>query len=843
MTTPLSRYYPMLPSGLEGLIDLALDLRFSWNHEADALWKQLNQEVWHMTHNPWLVLQSVSRQTLDKLKENKEFHAAVHSLLETQKKIANSELWYARRHRESPLKNIVYFCMEFGLSEALPIYSGGLGLLAGDHLKAASELGIPLTGVGILYQSGYFRQAVDEEGNQIAMYPANNTSELPVTQVRDASGEWLRLHLPLFPGRNVWVRVWQARIGGITLYLLDTNDPLNSPMDRCISTELYGGGLEQRLQQEILLGIGGWHLLKALKIEPDVCHLNEGHAALVVLARAKSFMRAHDVTFEEALAVTRAGNLFTTHTPVKAGFDRFPRHLVERYLGTYASEGLHITLDALMELARGADEGPDAPFNMAYLAIRGSHAINGVSRLHGQVSQGLFVNLFPAWPMTEIPVGHVTNGVHVPSWESAPSLTFWNNACGHDRWDDELQGMEERIRKQSDADLWHLRMDNRHRLVNYVRSYDEQHQIGSVSPDRLQIEPLFDANILTIGFARRFATYKRPNLLLRDPDRLVRILNHPDRPVQLIIAGKAHPADRFGQDMVRAWVQFCRRPDVRQRAIYISDYDMLLAERMVQGVDVWLNNPRRPWEASGTSGMKVLVNGGLNLSVQDGWWAEAYDPAVGWSLGDGMEHAEEYNEHLDATEAEELYRLLENEVVPDFYQRDSQGIPLAWVKRMRESMARLTPFFSTNRMVREYTEKYYIPLADGYARRSQNGGRQGRDLVSWRRALNRGRGTVRFGRRIIEDLDNGQRRFSIPVYLGDVSAEHVAVQLFADNPKQAPTIINLRRHLPLLGAVNGYSYVGEVAADRPAEHYTPRVVPANPNASIPLDNSWIVWDT
>ncbi|MBF0426816.1 MAG: alpha-glucan family phosphorylase, partial [Magnetococcales bacterium] len=633
-----------------------------------------------------------------------------------------------------------------------------------------------------------------------------------------------------------------ARIGGITLYLLDTNDPLNSPMDRCISTELYGGGLEQRLQQEILLGIGGWHLLQALKIEPDVCHLNEGHAALVVLARAKSFMRAHDCTFEEALTITRAGNLFTTHTPVKAGFDRFPRHLVERYLGKYASEGLHITLDAMMELARAPDEGPDAPFNMAYLAIRGSHAINGVSRLHGQVSQGLFVNLFPSWPLAEIPVGHVTNGVHVPSWESPPSLAFWDKACGHNRWDDELQGMEERIRQLSDADLWRLRMDNRHRLVNYVRSYDEQNQIGSTSPDRLQIEPLFDANILTIGFARRFATYKRPNLLLRDPDRLVRILNHPERPVQLIIAGKAHPVDRFGQDMVRAWVQFCRRPDVRQRAIYISDYDMLLAERMVQGVDVWLNNPRRPWEASGTSGMKVLVNGGLNLSVQDGWWAEAYDPAVGWSLGDGMEHAEEHNEQLDAAEAEELYRLLENEIVLEFYQRDAQGVPAAWVKRMRESMARLTPFFSTNRMVREYTEKYYIPLTEGYGRRARQGGRQGKELVAWRRALNRGRGMVRFGGRTVEDLGSGQRRLSVPVYLGDVAAEHVAVQLYADNPKQEPTIITLRRQHPLLGAVNGYTYIGEVPADRPVEHFTPRVVPANANASIPLDVSWIVWD-
>src|SRR5580700_6301909 len=725
---------PLETTTSDALTDLALDLRWSFNHAADQLWQRLDPELWDLTHNPWVVLQTVSREKLQNVTADPGFQKLLTDLRQEKANDEASDGWFQKAHPHSGVSTIAYFSMEFMLSQALPIYSGGLGNVAGDQLKAASNLGVPVTGIGLLYQQGYFRQEIDAQGHQQALYPFNDPGQLPIRPVRESNGEWLRLAIAL-PGFKLWIRVWQVQVGRAKLYLLDTNDPANLPSFRGITTELYGGGPELRLRQELVLGVGGWRLLRALGLQPEVCHLNEGHAAFAVLERARSYMEDNGKPFDVALTVTRAGNLFTTHTPVEAGFDRFAPSLIERYLSKYAEEKLSISVDELLALGRRDRQDSSEPFNMAYLAIRGSGAINGVSKLHGQVSRRLFQPLFPRWPEAEVPVTHVTNGVHTPTWDSAEADRLWELSCGKQCWHGTLADAETKIRSAGDASLWQLRADSRKGLVEYVRRlYGRQLASRGASSEDLERAALtLDDNILTLGFARRFATYKRPNLLLRDPARLLNILLNRERPVQLVLAGKAHPQDAEGQEMIRQWFEFARRPEVRSRVVFLSDYDVLMAEHLVQGVDVWVNTPRRPWEASGTSGMKVLVNGGLNLSELDGWWAEAYSPEVGWAIGDGREHGDDPS--WDATEAEHLYSVLEREVIPGFYTRDEHGIPRGWVARMRESMARLTPAFSTNRVVRQYTEEHCLPAERAFTDRAKDHGALGVSLVHWEAEL------------------------------------------------------------------------------------------------------------
>jgi starch phosphorylase len=731
--------------------------------------------------------------------------------------------------------------MEYMLSEALPIYSGGLGNVAGDQLKAASDLGVPVIGIGLLYQQGYFRQVIDKEGAQQALYPYNDPGQLPITPLRQPNGEWLRLEI-ILPGYSVWLRAWQVQVGRVKLYLLDSNDAANFPAHRGITCELYGGGPELRLKQEMLLGIGGWRLLTALGIKPDVCHLNEGHAAFAVLERARGFMEGTGQPFAVALAATRAGNLFTTHTAVAAGFDRFAPALIEQYLGHYATDKLGISLHDLLALGRQNPNDPAETFNMAYLAIRGSGSVNGVSRLHGQVSRQLFSPLFPHWPVDEIPVGHVTNGVHHPTWDSAAADALWTKACGKDRWLGMTEKSEQQgIRQVSDEDLWQLRTASTGRLVDYARERLARHYAAaSASAETIeQAKQFFDPKILTVGFARRFATYKRPNLLLHDPERLLRLLSDPRRPVQLIIAGKAHPADRAGQALIQKWIQFIRRPEVRPHAIFLSDYDMQLTERLVQGVDVWLNTPRRPWEACGTSGMKVLVNGGLNLSELDGWWAEAYVPDLGWAIGDGREHGND--PAWDAAEAEALYERLEREIIPEFYTRNNQGIPVAWVKRMRESMARLTPHFAADRTVREYTEQHYLPAATASQSRLANQGAIGVQMVEWRRQVEQQWPGLSFGPVKVATRD-GKHSIEVRVGLHGLNPRFVRVELYADGSAGSPPV---RQEMtcphPLADESGGYVFSATVSATRPANDFTARMLPQCKDVSIPLEDARILW--
>ena len=639
----------------------------------------------------------------------------------------------------------------------------------------------------------------------------------------------------------MWLRAWQVQVGRVKLYLLDSNDAANFPAHRGITSELYGGGPELRLKQELLLGIGGWRLLRALGVQPDVCHLNEGHAAFAVLERARHFMDETGQPFDVALAVTRAGNLFTTHTAVAAGFDRFAPALIEQYLGGYAEQKLGLPLHDLLALGRQNPTDASELFNMAYLAIRGSGAVNGVSRLHGNVSRHLFAPLFPHWPQDEIPVGHVTNGVHMPTWDSAAADELWTKACGKDRWLGTTEPLEQNIRGVSDAGLWRFRLAASQTLVTYARErFSRQLAVSGASPEaRDEATHLFDPNALTLGFARRFATYKRPNLLLHDPARLLRLLSNPERPVQLIIAGKAHPKDRAGQALIQEWSQFIRQPEVRPHVIFLTDYDMQLTEQMVQGVDVWLNTPRRPWEACGTSGMKVLVNGGLNLSELDGWWAEAYTSDVGWALGDGQEHGDD--PAWDAIDAERLYDLLEREVIPEFYARDEQGIPTAWVTRMRESMARLTPRFSTNRSVREYTEQHYLPAAASYRTRAADTGAVGSQMVNWEQTLKQQWARLQFGEVKVDTRDE-QHLFEIQVYLNDLDPKAVRVELYADGVNgNSPVRQEMSGTRQLAGSVGEYVYRAAVSSGRPPMDYTARIIPHCAGVAVPLELPHILW--
>jgi starch phosphorylase len=822
--------------GIDALAELALNLHWSWNHGADELWRRLDSELWESTQNPWIILQTVSKEKIKIALAEPVFRQRLDDVLRQNRESYSSDAWFQKKHPKAALTLAAYFSMEFMLSEALPIYSGGLGNVAGDQMKAASDLGVPVVGIGLLYGQGYFRQDFDSEGRQQALYPVNDPGQLPIRPLRKPDGEWLRLQIR-FPGANIWLRCWEVSVGRTKLYLLDANDFANTAAHRGITSQLYGGDAEMRLKQEIILGIGGWRLLRALGLQPEVCHLNEGHAAFAVLERARCYMEDHKKPFDLALSVTRAGNIFTTHTAVAAGFDRFDPELVRKYLGPYAQDELLIRIEELLAMGRQSAGNISDPFNMAYLAVHGSGRVNGVSKLHGQVSRHIFQPLFPRWPQDEVPIGSVTNGIHVPTWDSAEADALWTTTCGKKRWRGERPA-EDEIRQVSDVQLWNMRTQGRKALIDHMRKRYAR-QLAAEGGNPSDASGIFDENVLTLGFARRFATYKRPNLLLHDPERLVRLLSNRQRPLQLIIAGKAHPQDLAGQELIKEWNDFIKRPEVRGRVVFLADYDMLLTQELVQGVDLWINTPRRPWEACGTSGMKILVNGGLNLSELDGWWAEAYSPKVGWAIGDGKEHGD--NPEWDATEAEALYAVLEHEVVPEYYERNEKGVPSRWLERIRESMARLTPAFSASRAIREYTESHYLPAASGFRERAESNSALGASLLQWQQDIARHWKNVRFGIVAIETYD-GRHFFRVQIFLGGLKPAQVRVELYAD-PLQgsASTLEAMSACETCTDSPGTQIYSAGVSAVRPASDYTPRIVAYHENASVPLEAEQILW--
>ena len=839
---------PDLPPEISALRILALDLRWTWSHEADALWERVDARLWRRTRNPWSVLQSTSARRLQRLAADAAFRKQLAGFMAARREYLERPGWFVANYGRAALTRVAYLSMEFGLGAALPLYAGGLGILAGDYLKTASDLDVPAVGIGLLYQEGYFRQIVDADGIQQELYPHNDPAMMPVEPVLLEDGGWLRIRLKL-PGRMLHLRVWQATVGHVKLYLLDSNDPLNSPADRGITAKLYGGGSEIRLMQEIVLGVGGWRVVEALHPDTEICHINEGHAAFAIIERARHFAVKAKLTFWQALWATRAGNVFTTHTPVAAGFDSFSPSLLRKYLPLLRrylpfaggqSDGQGVTPNDILGLGRVDPLNQDEPFNMAYLAQRGSALCLGVSRLHGEFSRRIFQPLFPRWPASEIPIGYITNGVHMPTWDSIEADTIWTEACGKERWRGMPDKLGERIAGVPDEELWAMRGNGRQRIVGFVRRHlGTQLRERGLGPGLVhQADSVLDPNVLTLGFARRFTAYKRPNLLLRDRARLDRLLFNDRRPVQLVLAGKAHPADYEGKAMIRAWIDLARQPRYRNRVVFLEDYDIALAQELVQGVDVWINTPRRPWEACGTSGMKVLVNGAINCSILDGWWDEAYQPDVGWAIGDGRggDAAE-----VDERDAASLYDTLEQRIIPEFYDRDADGLPRAWLARIRRSMSTLTPAFGSTRMVREYVEKAYLPMAKTQRARWADDCALAKALRDWSDRLQRHWSSLRAGEPTVVGAD-GRWRFSVPVFGGDVPLASVRVELFADEGPDLPAeVITLHREQAIPGTANGHIYAGEVEADRPAERYTVRIVPYHPAAHVPMELPLIAW--
>jgi glycogen phosphorylase len=826
-----------LPAPLSALRDLALDLRWTWSHEADALWAHIDTAVWKRTRNPWTILEDVSASRLDDLAADAHFVSHLDRLVTARRGYLADRSWFAGAHAGAPLAGVAYFSMEFGIGEGLPLYAGGLGVLAGDLLKAASDLGVPVIGIGLLYQEGYFRQMIDADGRQIEAFPYNDPSSMPIEPARTEDGGWL--HVPVeLPGRTLLLRVWRVVVGRTLLYLLDTNDPVNGPVDRGIAGKLYGGGSEMRLLQEIILGVGGWRLVEALHPEIEVCHLNEGHAAFAALERARSFARRNGIGFAEALWATRAGNIFTTHTPVEAGFDRFPPDLIARYGQAWCAGDM--AADAIQGLGLDESCAGACVFNMAYLAARGSLLNFGVSRPHGRVSRQIFQPLYPRWPEDEVPFDHITNGIHVPSWDSPMADEIWTKACGKDRWRHEPEDLPARIESMNDEALWALRGAAREALVRNVRA-----RLGIYLGERGHppeivglAETVLDPNVCILGFARRFTAYKRPDLLLRDPARLARLLSDESRPAQLVLAGKAHPDDKVGRRMIEEWISLAQDPRYRRRVVFLEDYDISLAQELVQGVDVWINTPRRPWEACGTSGMKVLVNGGLNLSTLDGWWEEAYRPDLGWAIGEAWrsDPAEQ-----DRSDADRLYTLLEREVIPEFYDRDPTGVPRTWVARIRRSMTDLTLPYGASRMVREYLTKAYLPAAQALRERVADDAAAAKAMAAWDRKLRRGWAGVHIGNTDFVQQQDG-RDVSVPVYLGEIDMADIRVEIYAGQTDAAPaevTVLSPAGAIP--GATSGRLYRGRIAGTRPADNYTVRVIPSHQGVRVPAEMALIRW--
>jgi starch phosphorylase len=722
---------PRIPERLKDLLRIAMNLWWTWDPEAIELFRRLDRVLWERCYaRPIRMLGLVSQERLAELTADEGYLAHLDRVSAKLSSYLDRPTWFGQTHTNTDIR-VAYFSAEFGIVEGVRLYSGGLGILAGDHLKSASDLGIPLVAVGLLYRRGYFRQYLNADGWQQEEFPEADYHTLPLTveQRPDASPLTVQVE---FPGRKAQAQVWRAQVGRIPLYLLDTDIESNTPEDRAITGYLYAGDRDMRIRQEILLGVGGVRALAALGIEPTVCHINEGHSAFLALERIRRLMERHGTSFAVAREVVTASTIFTTHTPVPAGIDVFPPDLMERYFAScYAQLGLD--RDTFLGLGRQNLADRNESFSMAVLAIRLSGATNGVSALHGRVSRRMWSGLWSGVPVNDVPITSITNGVHVRGWLSRDMAELFDAYLGP-RWISHPadQSVWERVEQIPDAELWRTHERRRERLVAFARRRlrTQLEQRGAPPAEREQAEEVLDPKALTIGFARRFATYKRATLLFRDLERLARILGDPQRPVQIIYAGKAHPADNEGKDFIRQVVHFARRPEFRQRVVFLEDYDMKVGRYLYQGVDVWLNTPRRPLEASGTSGMKATVNGAINISVLDGWWAEAYDGTNGWAIGRG----EEYEDvaYQDLVESLALYQMLEGEVVPMFYARGRDGLPREWIRRMKNAMRTVCPVFSAYRMVREYTERMYLPAGQWWGRLAADGLQRARALATWK---------------------------------------------------------------------------------------------------------------
>ena len=774
---------PTLPPKIERLRDLAYNLWWAWHMEAIDLFRRLDRDLWETTgHNPVLMLGTVVQEKLERAAQDEAFLAHMDRVLaEFDRYMQSQTTWYQKQHSFSAGLTVAYFSAEFGLTDCIHNYSGGLGVLAGDHLKSASDLGLPLVGVGLLYQQGYFHQYLSTDGWQQEEYPKNDFYTMPIQLERREDGTPVTIEVD-YPGHKVRAQVWRVQVGRVPLFLLDTNLEANPPHYRDITDKLYGGGIETRIRQEILMGIGGIRALEALGIQPAVCHVNEGHSAFLALERIRLLMEEHGLSFTAAKEVVTASNVFTTHTPVPAGIDLFPPHLMDKYFGGYY-RFLGLSREDFLALGRINPVDPNESFSMAVLALRLSAYVNGVSKLHGGVARRMWQAMWPGVPEDEIPITPVTNGIHPPSWISHDMAALFDRYLGPG-WREDPADPEVWLRTDDipGEELWGTHERRRGRLIAFARrKLRAQLEKRGAPPSEIeQAKGALDPSALTIGFGRRFATYKRATLVFRDPERLARILNDPERAVQIIFAGKAHPMDQPGKEMIKQIVGLARQEEFRQRIVFIEDYDMNAARYMLQGVDLWLNTPRRFREASGTSGMKAAANGAINMSIPDGWWDEAYQPELGWAIGRGEVY--EDHDYQDELESNAIYDLLEKEVVPLFYDCGPGGLAHGWIAKMKAAMKAICPYFNTNRMVRDYAERFYMPAARRSIRLAEDGMARAKALAEWEANLRQNWHELRV---VSVDTDEPtetkvgeQLRIDALIHLGALEPDDVTVELY-----------------------------------------------------------------
>jgi len=858
---------PAIPESLKKLQDIARNLWWCWHYEAVALFSQLDRDLWEQTHhNPVKLLGMISQERLDRAAADRSFLyelSTVHAqMLED---VQRQRSWFSEQSatlltsaagRQKPMR-IAYFCAEFGLTEGFQIYSGGLGGLSGDHLKSASDMGIPLVAVGLLYQQGYFHQYLNPDGWQQETNPDLDPYNQPCEIVRSRDGTPLMIFVDL-PGRKVAVRVWRAKVGQVPLYLLDTNVEHNSREDRTITQRLYGGDHEHRIKQEIVLGFGGVMALRAVGEEPSVCHINEGHAAFISLERIMETRRRNPgISFDEAREAVAASQIFTTHTPVPAGIDRFEPALVERYLQFTCAD---LGLDAEGVLALGRENTADRreAFSMAVLAIRTTRFCNGVSKLHGVVSRGMWKHMWPGTPASDVPIGHVTNGVHCRTWMSPEMIRLYDRHLG-DRWQTNPQDEQvwSAVNEIPDHEIWSAHEKRKEKLVGYVRSKLRE-QLTARGAGATEIEratSALDTNALTIGFARRFATYKRGTLLFRDAARLLTLVGNTERPVQIIVAGKSHPADGGGKQLIRDIVQFIRQNNILHRIVFLEDYDMQICRRMVQGCDIWLNTPIRGLEASGTSGMKAAMNGTINCSILDGWWDEAFGPELGFSIGRGENYESASGEERDEIESRALYQCLESQIVPEFFDRDSSGIPKRWVARMKRCIRLLAPGFTTHRMLADYARQYYFPAHAAAARLTANTFKEAKELAAHMAHYRANWQDVRVESVSAATPSGGSIavRSSVTVTatvkLGLFAPSEVLVQLY-HGPVNAlgevydAQAVTMKHDGKGQGEPGVFKFTGTLSAAQTGQHgYSVRVLPSDDRMVSPFVSGLITWDT
>lgn len=729
--------FPVLPERLKGLRDLAHNMWWSWNPEAQALFTTLDLGLWNAVyHNPVKFLSEIDQARLDAAAQDAGFMQDYESVMKRFAAYLNQDVtWFKSTYPQLAGKTVAYFSAEFGLHEALPIYSGGLGILSGDHCKSASNIDLPFVAVGLLYNQGYFRQHLRPDGMQEAQYDKLNFSELPIVPATTPDGNDVIIDVEL-PGRTVFAKVWRVQVGRIPVYLLDTDIDKNTPEDRRFSAQLYGGDHDMRIAQEIILGIGGVRALRALGVKPAVWHMNEGHSAFLGLERIREMVQYQGLNFYEALEAVASNSIFTTHTPVPAGNDAFAFPLMEKYFGRFWPH-MGIGRDEFFSIARQDTMGGPPLFSLSVLALRLSRQANGVSALHGVVSRGMWKELWPGVPVEEVPIQHITNGIHTETWIAPELRPLFDKYVAAD-WREQLanRALWQKVHDIPDAELWKVRQELKHKMVEFVRMRVKNQRIraGESAGAVAEAETLLDPEALTLGFARRFATYKRATLIFKDAARLQRALHQEGKKVQIIFAGKAHPADQPGKEFIQKVYQYSRQAGFTGSIVFVEDYDMNVARHLVTGCDVWLNNPRRPLEASGTSGQKAAANGCLNFSVLDGWWEEGFNGVNGWPIGEAREFRDPLEQ--DEADAQSFYHTLEAEIVPLFYGRGNDGIPHEWLKRVKDAIATLTPEYSTHRMVQDYTNQLYVPAMQHGERLAENNYALAKQFAEWKGMMN-----------------------------------------------------------------------------------------------------------